>query len=274
MLYKTRVVSFSAAFFFSFLPFSTSGHAYTPPFLNHELAPIPASTFGHGYLGVSVGASCAKLGRNRPQISYTSGVKITDAYPLNNNSSWSVVINVNGGYEFTGGNWKPAIALGLGGYYNPQYDFSGKVIETAAGEASSPLYKYRYHMSSARVMAEIQLTWVVPYVSPFIDFGIGPAWNSASGYKEKAVHSTGYPPLHPFHSRTNLNFAWQAGLGVSFTFNWGRRSDFQHERISLGYHYASLGKTSFGTRGSQYPHHLSTGSLTSNDVYFSYTHLF
>lgn len=55
---------------------------------------------GHVYLSGAVGPSYAKLSHSDPQISYGSGVFITDAYPLNNDRSLSVILNVNGGYEF------------------------------------------------------------------------------------------------------------------------------------------------------------------------------
>jgi len=233
------------------------------------------STLGHVYLSGSVGPSYAKLGKSTPRISYLSGVLITDAYPLKSDYSLSVTLSVNGGYEFTGAKWMPAIMLGCGGYFNPQYYYRGQAVETAAGDPSSTLYNYHYHINTTRLMAEMQLTWILAYVSPFINLGVGPAWNRASGYKETAVTSTGYPPLPPFHSQTNLNCAYQAGLGISTAFNFcENQSCVQQERVSVGYRYVYLGKTAFGTRGSAYPYQLNTGSLMLNDVYFSYTHLF
>lgn len=232
-------------------------------------------TLGHGYLGATVGASFAKVGNSDPQISYESGVLITDAYPLNKKRSLAVMLSVNGGYEFTGENWKPAIALGLGAYFTPQdFHFKGQLIETPAGSASSTLYNYKYKIHNTRALAEIQLTWTLAYISPFINFGMGTAWNAVKHYTETAISDTDYPPLLPFHSRTHCNFAYQAGIGISTDFNWGNCADFQRERISVGYHYVNSGRTSFGTRGSSYPYPLHTGTLSSNDVYFSYIHLF
>lgn len=253
-LYRTWIIRFFVLFF-----------PFIPVF----------STCGHFYAGVSVGPSYAKLGNNNPKISYESGSLITDAYPLSSNRSLSVTMSVNGGYEFMGAHWKPSTALGLGVYFNPQdYHYSGRVIETAAGSASSTLYNYHYKMNSTRAIAEMQLTWILAYVSPFINFGIGAAWNKADSYRETAVSSTGYSPVPFFHSRTNLNFAYQVGLGISAAFNFVSKSDFLRERVSVGYRYVGSGKTSFGTRGFTYPHRLHTGSLTSDDVYFNYTHLF
>ena len=95
----TSLILFFALFFFPLFAFSKDGHVY---------------------LGAQVGPSFAKLSKKDPQISYISGVLITDAYPLNHKQLVAVILNVNGGYEFTGANWKPAIALGLGVYFNPQ----------------------------------------------------------------------------------------------------------------------------------------------------------
>lgn len=231
---------------------------------------------GHFYLGAQVGPSFAKLSKKNPQISYVSGVLITDAYPLNNNQAVSVMLNLNGGYEFTGAHWKPAIALGFGVYFNPQdYHYRGKVIETVEGDPSSTLFNYSYKIQTTRALVETQLTWMLPYLSPFINFGLGPVWNNAHHFTETAVTDTGYAALPPFQSHTKLNVAFQAGVGVSARFNFKKsESDCPRERISVGYHYAYLGSTSFGTRGPDYPYPLKTGSLTTNDLYVGYTHLF
>ncbi len=238
---------------------------------------IPAvAASGHMYIGSSLGASFAKLGNSYPQIAYLSGATITDAYPLNSNRASTPVFSVNGGYEFTGANWQPAIALGLGVYTNlADYGYNGQLIETAQGDPSSTLYNYSYRINSSRVMAEIQFTWMLWKLSPFINFGAGTARNSLTGYTETPVTSTGFVALPPFQSQTNVNFAYQAGLGVSAAFNFaGSVSDFPKERISVGYRYVNLGTTAFGTRGSVYPYQLNTGLFKTNDLYLSYTHLF
>lgn len=253
--YKKRVISFITLSFFS----------------------IPAfSACGHYYLGTSLGASFAKLSKSSPQIAYVSGDTITDDYPLNSTRVSTAVVSVNGGYEFIGAGWRPAVALGLGVYNNPtNYFYNGQVIETPAGDASSTLFNYSYEISSTRALVEIQLTWLLGKLSPFIHFGVGPAWNKMSSYTETAATSTGYSALPPFQNKTDVNFSYQAGLGISTAFNFaGVQSDFPQERISVGYRYVNLGTTSFGIRNSDYPYQLKTGVLASNDVYLSYTHLF
>lgn len=252
---KKRLISFLSLFFFS----------------------IPAfSAYGHIYAGASLGASFAKLDNRSPQISYLSGALITDAYPLNSTNASTGIFGINGGYEFTGINWRPAVALGLGIYsLLVDYDYKGQLIETPAGDPSSTLYNYTYSINNTRVMAEIQLTWMFCHFSPFINFGAGPAWYRMNGYTETPATSNGFTALPPFRSHTNVNLAYQAGFGVSTAFNFaGSQSDFPQERISVGYRYVDLGTTTFKTRGSVYPYRLKTGLLTTNDVYLSYTHLF
>ncbi len=228
---------------------------------------IPAYSIENGYLGGSIGASYAKLSNRTPKISYVSGVLITDDYPLKSNHSLTAILGLNGGYEFASASRRSAFCLGLGVYFNPNdYHFNGKVVETTSGGAAATLYDYHYKMKSAQAMAEIRLTWMGRIFSPFINFGAGSAWNMASNYSETPVTSSGYSPAPPFHSRTNVNFAYQLGAGLSAAYRQGR--------FSLAYRYVHLGRTSIGTRGTTYPYSLKIGSFTLDDAYLSYTHLF
>lgn len=239
---------------------------------------LPAySACGHPYVGGSLGTSFGNLDHQHPKISYLSGDTITDAYPLQKKQAWSSIVSLNAGYEFIGQQCMPAVALGLGIYTNlAGYSFKGKVIETAGDDPSSTLFHYRHHINSTRLMAEMRLTWTLWKFSPYIDLGLGSVWNKMHGYDETALESNGYMALPPFHKRSHVNFAYQAGLGVSTAFNFANYqcSCDLKERVSLGYHYVNLGSTSFGARGSAYPHRLHTGTFTMNDIYLSYTHLF
>lgn len=238
------------------------------------ISPVFAAN-GHVYLGGTIASSWAKVGNNNPQINYYDGL-LTDAYPISGNQPTRAIISVNGGYEFVGTGYVPAIALGLGIYGTPRdYDYKGQLIETALGDPSSTLYSYKFQVASTRFMFEAQFTWMLNNLMPFINLGVGSTWNRQSGYTESPVDNTGCVALPPFQSHTKTNVAYQLGLGVSYAFNLTSGIlDYQHERISLGYRYANLGNASFGTRGVDYPHNLDIGRLTSNEVYLSYTHLF
>lgn len=231
---------------------------------------------GHLYLGGTIGASVTDLGNNNPIIHYYGG-NLTDAYPVNDNHKASMLIGINGGYEFTALGCWPNIALGLGIYNNPRdYQYKGQVIETASGDRSSTLYNYKYQIASTRLMFEAQFTWVwLEKLLPFLNIGMGAAWTRINGYTESPVNNTGYVPLPPFQSNTNTQFAYQVGIGVGYAFNFKPCvTDYSHERISLGYRYVNLGDVSFGTRGALYPFPLKLGRLTNNEVSLSYTHLF
>lgn len=247
-------------------------------FLALPLCIIPAiSAHGQMYLGGSLAASFAHLGHRSPQISYFSGTIITDDYPLRSNNQESTVYGAAAGYEFEGnGAMKPAIALGLGVYGNlGDYQFKGQVIETANGDPASTLYSYRFNAVSTRLMGEIQLNWKLSQFMPFLNFGLGSAWNSFTSYHEGKGNGMGYPPLLPFRSHMNHNVAYQAGCGISSTIQLSQnKSSMGQDRIAVGYRYVNLGQTTFGTRGSAYPFKLNTGLLETNEVFVAYTHLF
>ena len=99
-----------------------------------------------------------------------------------------------------------------------------------------------------------------------------------SAYSETAVDSSGYVALPGFQSKNNTNFAYQLGVGVGYGFNFknfsANNDSFQHERISLGYRMANLGKASFNTRGAEYPYALKMGTLSTSEIYLNFTHLF
>jgi opacity protein-like surface antigen len=231
------------------------------------------SAANHYYLSGSAGFSRAQMEESTPEINYYFG-QLLDAYPLNNDHSTSGVFSLNGGYEFEGAGLMPAIALGVGIYETGRYHFDGQLIETALGSFPTPLYNYKYHLNTTRLMAEAQLSWACGNWIPFINGGIGAAWNHLSKYSESAVSNTGFVVFPPFRSQTNTNFAYHVGAGLSYAYNLFNSDDFKHERIALGYRYTGLGNASFGTRGNMYPYELNMNDLSANELYISYTYLF
>jgi hypothetical protein len=232
-----------------------------------------ANSNNHLYLGGMVGASFLELGDKSDSITYFDG-NLTDTYRINNQNQTRTILGINGGYEWAGQGLTPAIGLGLGAYTNPsQYSFAGQVSESAGGDPSFLLYNNRFHVRTSRLMAELQLAWQVRCWMPFVNAGIGPAWNYVSGYAESVATPDGFVALPPFRSRTNAQFAYQAGFGLGYAFDFTCPTA-KRERISVGYRYVNAGDASFGTRGSVYPYRLNLGTISSNDVYLSYTHLF
>lgn len=230
---------------------------------------------GHFYLGGDLGTSQANLGINNPEITYYYNY-FTDAYPLNNTHATTGMLGLNGGYEFSGSEKKPAVAVGIGIYNTPEhYNYSGTVIETPVQSPATTLYTYQYQISSMRIMAESKLTWTIKnHVVPFVDFGVGRAWNTLSHYQETA--EPGYFVAYPgFQAKTSINLAYQAGFGCGYAFNLiDHNSSIQHERLSLAYRFVNLGDTSFDARSAAYPYALHTGRLKTQDVYLNFSHVF
>ncbi|MFI4956250.1 MAG: outer membrane protein [Gammaproteobacteria bacterium] len=234
-----------------------------------------ADTMGHFHLGGNLGASIAALGNTHPNINYYNGW-LTDAYPVDGSHSSTTIVAANGGYEFTGRGGIPAISLGLGIYGTPgNYDYNGQLIETALGSSSDTLYHYTFHISSVRLLLETQFTWNIKNFTPFINIGVGSAWNHLSDYSETPVNDTGYVALPPFESHTSNNFAYQLGFGIGYAFDClASACGYQSERIALGYRYVDSGDVSFKTRGIEYPYSLDFEKLSSNEIYLAYTHFF
>ncbi|MFI4956054.1 MAG: outer membrane protein [Gammaproteobacteria bacterium] len=221
---------------------------------------------GHAYMGTTLGASFGTLSHSTPEITYAEGT-VTDSYPLSDTTGVAPVWGVKGGYEFAGQHGIPAVALGVGVYTTTTgYDYDGKVYEAAIGAPGTTLFKYSYSVNSTRLMVETQLTWDIKSWLPFIDVGIGSAWTRMTDYTEISEPGIAPPAAPPFHSQTQVNFAYQVGFGLA--------KAFDDHRVFLGYRFASLGQTSFGTRGESYPYALKTGVLNTNDIYVGYTHLF
>jgi hypothetical protein len=241
-----------------------------------SLSTISFAANGHFYLSSEVGGSILAIDNNNLQINYYNGF-LNDAYPLQKKTAATSLFSLSGGYEFaSSAGLRPALSLGLGVYTTPtEYGYSGQLVETALGDASSALYNYKYNLASTRLMVETQLTWAIKQFAPYVDVGLGSAWTQANGYSETIATPDGYVALPAFQNRTNRHFAYQAGLGVGYAFNFlSNSASFKHERMSVGYRYVNLGNASFGTRGSIYPYKLNLGQLRSNDVYVSFTHIF
>ncbi len=234
------------------------------------LAPAPY----HFFVGMDAAASFAKGGSNDPMIVY-DGI-IRDTYTTNNNNSVRPMLGINTGIEFVPQSGSPTFDIGIAGYTNPSpYSYYGNITEQAGNDPAAMLYGYHFNVVSSRIMAEVQLNWVVGQFSPFIKGGAGLAWNRAKRYKE-SQSDPNYPPLPPFESKTTNNFAWEGGLGISFLFNTSEDdpADFLQDRVSLGYRYVSVGQVSFGTRGGPYPYSFNLGNMAMNDIYLSYDHFF
>lgn len=229
---------------------------------------------GHTYLRGTFDYNFAHIERNNTQVIYNSG--LTDAYTSNGRYNQNPEFGFGVGYEFPGNDpIVPGTAIGAELYITPSnFRYSGHLVETATGNASSALYSYQYIIRAARLMAEVQFTWhLADYFLPFISAGIGPTFLRLSDYSEQPTDNIGFVALPPFQAQTNVNFAYQIGLGASIRVELlGPIMVKNEERISLGYRYVSLGSASFGSRGSSYPYRLNMGNFTMQEIFLDYTY--
>lgn len=227
----------------------------------------------HWLLSIATGSSTAGISTSSPEINYYGG-SLLDSYPLNSKNDTAAVFDVLAGYEFPHSGFIPSIGLSLGVYATTHYDYNGKLRESAVGVPMSTLYEYHFRLQNTRLMAQLQLFWLFDHLAPFLDVGIGSAWNHATHYGEDPINNSGYVVLNPFRSQTSQNLAYQFGAGIHYQWHCSSEQSASYERISLGYRYVNVGDTSFGTRGMNYPYVLSLGNLYANEVYLAYTHLF
>lgn len=232
------------------------------------------ATEDHYYVRGEVGYNHSHVSSNNPQLTYYSG-QLTDSYPDTESHFSTAMAGVGLGYEFLPNCCDSILSLGLGlGLYatSPHANLSGQVNETAVGNPTLAFFNYRFNVNSTRVMAEAQLTWSLNSFTPFINAGVGPAFNHIGDYRESGI-TNNYPPLPPFQSHTQTTVAYQVGAGLGYAFNFSASDNFLQERIALGYRYVNLGQVTTGIRNASYPYRLNFDRIVSNEFYLAYTHL-
>lgn len=230
----------------------------------------------HFYIKGEAGWSNLAISNTNAQIHYYNGF-LTDGYPTNNAHTNNGVLGLGTGFEFTTYNPNiPYVAIGLDLATLPNGNtINGQVNETPLGDPTVALYNYKYKIYSTRLLIELQTAWLLPNnLLPYINIGIGAAANRTSDYHETTINNGLYPPLPPFSSNTEIQLAYQFGVGIGYAFRINPNANFLQDRVSLGYRYVSLGNASTGTRGYLYPFTLNAGRLHTNEVFITYSHFF
>jgi len=192
-----------------------------------------------------------------------------DNYSVTNFDT-TAVLGLGAGYAFKS-ETRPDNRLGLYyDYYSPS-TLSGDIEKWEYITA----YTYSYKISSNTVWRNDQqdlFNW--HNIVPFIEFGLGVAFNSASDYNEVPVPEN---PLQDrrdqpaaFEDKTNTAFAWRVGAGVNFLLPW---MDNQF-RVGLQYRYTDRGEVKTG--GSEHYPSMNQGlntELRSNEVMASISYI-
>jgi opacity protein-like surface antigen len=163
--------------------------------------------------------------------------------------------------------WIPAYSAGVSWQYYFNTQVGNTIMQYSDPEFLN--YNYNWNFKSNLLLATAKLN-LVQYgkLSPYINGGIGAAFNNASGYSETALNNV-TPRVSPaFANNSSTQFAYQAGIGLDF------RASPQ-AIFSLGYNYQNLGGLSSGAgTGAWSNQTLSSGSYSSNEVLVSVNYLF
>lgn len=191
-----------------------------------------------------------------------------DPYPLtppdrynNQKLTGNLSAEIGAGYRF-----KPSgpYQLNVGLYYNYllPVTLKGQIFPNQSAE---PAYNYRYQITSHSLFAGLTLNLInLNSVKPFVEFGVGSAFNSTTGYEQSRVDTqTDIRPSEAFKSYTQTNLAYRAGLGVE----WDISRWLPNSSVLATYRYVNRGVAKTGPSVT-YPQ-LTTGlsnGLASNEV--------
>lgn len=223
------------------------------------------------YVGVISGISISKIGKD--QTDKTAGLANGYAqYLPTSNYKTTFLYGLNSGYEFKfNSNWM--LSLGLGLYQNTNHSSKGDVwfVYEPDSRWNEHTLSYEYNFRSTRLMAELQIGHQFNLnkfkLIPFVSIGVGPSFNSVSGYSESAVAKNA-SVINGFGDNTTTDLAYQVGAGIACPFN------DDHDRLSIAYRYGNFGKTNLDVASGYPDYKLDTGKITAHEVYIGYTHLF
>lgn len=130
-------------------------------------------------------------------------------------------------------------------------------------ESSTVGYNYQYAVVSHVLWLDNQLdiiSW--KKLTPFVDAGLGSAFNTARNYTENPVELPPRPSA-AFATKTNTQFAWRAGVGLNYALDWVKYVN----QISLEYRYNDLGNANTGTsRTYSSVNHALSHRLTHSEI--------
>jgi opacity protein-like surface antigen len=179
------------------------------------------------------------------------GVNFPDDY-VNTSIDNTAIIGAALGYSFILNDiddWFPANRIGL--YYD--YYFAAKTEGYINKWQSTTIYDYAFDVHSNTLWLGNQLDLIEwNYLVPFIDLGIGIAWNTAEKYSETPlpeVPNQDHRDLSAaFADQTQTSFAWRVGVGVNLALS----SWYEGWNVGVLYRYADLGEAKTGA-SENYP---------------------
>ena len=222
---------------------------------------------GNWYLGVGGGVQATEV---NDSLNVANGSGFPAPYNLDSLSTKtqsSALLGVEGGYRWQRDNlWLPAYSLGLRYKHLFSTDIGNQVIQYSTPEFTN--YNYHWKISSDALLLSTKLNlFQSGYFLPYLNGGIGVAFNHTSSYSEAAL--TGVTPrISPaFSNHDKTAFTYILGAGV----DWQPYPQFI---MSLGYEFQDLGNLSSGNGAGVWSQSaLYSGSFQSNAAVLSISYL-
>lgn len=236
-------------------------NCFRPFFLGVLFLPLIAQASIKPFVTISMGADAATVGITSTNIAFIS--PFYNTYAGNNTNNTELFGGAFLGAEFNSHS-KWVSQLGIGYYQNGAFQTRGNVDQF--GNPSFNDVGYNYDVISHRLLVETKLLYAIKKIfHPYIDIGIGEAFNNASDYTEYALNTSGIPTAAPFGNHSTNSFTYLAGVGVDVDMN-------KYVRIGFGYRYAGLGNASLSTSTQQIDSTtLKNNHITSNEYLFQIT---
>jgi opacity protein-like surface antigen len=206
---------------------------------------------------LTLGADIENTGKTTTNITFLP--PFYNTYAGTNQSQPQVLGGIFLGAEFDlASNWATQVGIS---YYQSSTDIPGDIYQFGL-----PAYNnlsYTYNITSRRLLAETKLLYAFKSIyHPYIDVGIGEAFNQSNNYSEFPTVSSSVPMPSSFGNNSTNHFTYIAGLGVDVDIN-------KNLRVGAGYRYANFGNTRLGTSPLQADTNtLYTHAITSNEVLF------
>jgi opacity protein-like surface antigen len=208
--------------------------------------------FAHspGHFEILGGPGISQLSAGNSPLGITSSE--TDQIVQTNANSWNTLAAQLGvGYVHYFGDaqqysdqvqWFPSIEPELNVYYLSSHSINGNVLRFNSAAFND--LTFDIPIRSTRLMLDAALTvasW--KQLSVYVLGGIGNAWTRV-GYSDAVKGGLPCPEQRiSLNNKTNSNFAWEAGAGMTFAFN-------NRFALSIEYLYAGLGNVKTAGSGN------------------------
>jgi opacity protein-like surface antigen len=205
-----------------------------PPQVPPQYQPLPTiveAPAGRWYLRGDVGVGMQSFS----QFNYTE-TNASFVWP----ASWTIVQqNVSDaalfgfglGYEFNSwlrfdvtGEYRTQAAFKATGRYTEFCPGGGYCFDVTSGNYSSAVFL-------ANAYLDLGTWWCL---TPYVGFGLGGAYNMTNGMQDLGLQNSGSPGFGLGGSQSNLNFAWDVQLGLTYNVTDNFKVDLSWRYLNLG----------------------------------------